>query len=93
MAKKTSGKGTVRAKDTPTVEIRQRKGSKGVMVGANTELYLDGKKIPNATKVSFEVAARGLAKVTIEIIGNVTISGKIGRFETVAASLQSIVEN
>lgn len=80
-------------KKAPLIELRQRKNSEGIMTGANTELYLDGKKISNATAVKIEVAANGVAKATVELIGNIVFSGKIGRLEKIGASLKSIVEN
>lgn len=62
-----------------TVVIRQKEGSQGLMSGSNTELFIDGKKLTSATKVSFKVAAVGVAKVTVELLGQVVIIGKIGQ--------------
>jgi hypothetical protein len=61
------------------IVIRQKEGSQGLMSGGNTELFIDGKKMTSATKVNFEVAAAGVAKVTVELLGQVTIVGKIGQ--------------
>lgn len=61
----------------PLLEIRQREGSKGVMVGANTELLIDGKPILGATGVRFEVNAKGVATATITLIGRFKVAGKV----------------
>ena len=73
----------------PKLEIRQRKGSRGVMTGGNTEVFLDGKKLRGATKVSFEVAANGVAKVNVELLGEVAITGKIGQYSKIASKIQT----
>ncbi len=73
----------------PLIEIRQRKGATGIMTGGNTELFLDGKKISNATKVTFEVAASGIARVNIELLGQVAITGRIGKYSKVPSKIQT----
>jgi len=64
----------------PLVEIRQRKeeliGGR-IMTGANTQVLIDGKKVPYARSVEFKVDARGLAVVKLELYANVKIHGKI----------------
>lgn len=60
----------------PLLEIRQRKGANGVMVGANTELLLDGVPVRGATAVTFEVSARGVAKATITLFGRFKVTGR-----------------
>lgn len=65
------------SKKTHLLEIRQRRGSKGVMVGANTELFLDGKRVKGARSVSLEVDAKGVAQATIVLIGRFKVSGKV----------------
>jgi hypothetical protein len=73
----------------PKIEIKQRKGSTGVMTGGNTEVFLDGKKLKGATKISFEVAANGIARVNVELLGQVAITGKIGQYSKVASKIQT----
>jgi hypothetical protein len=73
----------------PKLEIRQRKGSRGVMTGGNTEVFLDGKKLRGATKVSFEVAANGVARVNVELLGEVAITGRIGQYSKIASKIQT----
>jgi hypothetical protein len=73
----------------PLIEIRQKKGSKGPMVGANTEVFMDGKRLAGATKVSFEVEAIGVAKVKVELLGQVVIVGKLGQYETSRTKIQT----
>jgi hypothetical protein len=66
----------------PKIEIKLKEGSEDqVLTGANCEVLIDGKKIPFLTKVSFEVETGKLAKVSLETIGNVVISGVIGEYE------------
>jgi hypothetical protein len=60
----------------PLLEISQRKGARGVMVGANTVLKLDGKPVRGAQKVSFEVDAKGIAKAIITIVGRFKVTGR-----------------
>jgi hypothetical protein len=61
----------------PLLEIRQRPGSESkIMVGANTELYLDGQKVRGAQGVRFEVNAKGIAKATITLIGRFAVKGR-----------------
>lgn len=75
LKKKTTRK-TVKSK-LPLLEIKQREGSKGVMVGANTQVLIDGKPVKGATAVTFEVNARGVAKATVTLVGRFKVSGKV----------------
>lgn len=84
MAKKTTKKAaekivekTVTKRSYPLLEIRQREGSEGLMVGANTELLIDGKPVKGAQRVSFEVNARGVATATITLVGRFKVSGRV----------------
>lgn len=70
-------KAPAKRKKLPLLEIRQRAGSKGVMVGANTELLIDGKPVRNAKSVKFEVSAMGVATATITLVGRFKVAGKI----------------
>jgi hypothetical protein len=73
----------------PKIEIRQRKGSQGIMTGSNTEILIDGKKMGSATKVTFEVAANATAKVNVELLGRVAVSGKIGKYSKTVTKIQT----
>lgn len=73
---KTVSKSTTK-RSYPVLEIRQRDGAEGIMVGANTELLIDGKHVKGAQAVTFEVSARGIAKATITLVGRFKVSGKI----------------
>lgn len=62
----------------PLLEIRQKEGTESsIMVGANTQLLLDGKPLKGAQAVTFEVNARGIAKATVTLIGRFKVSGKV----------------
>lgn len=65
--------------------IKQKDDANGVMVGANTEVFLNGERIKGATGVKFEVKAKEIAKVTIEMVGKVEIEGNflLGSYEPV----------
>jgi len=62
------------------LEIRQRKEALDagqVMTGANTEVFLDGKQLSYVSKVTFEVAARGIAKTVIVMYTRTQVLGKM----------------
>lgn len=44
-------------------------------VGANMEVLLDGKPMPFVTSVSFQVSAKNVAKVKLEMYAEVEIEG------------------
>lgn len=46
-----------------------------VMVGANTEIWMDGVKLDNITAFKLEIPARGIAKITLEMVGQVSVIG------------------
>ena len=71
------------------IEVKQRKGSRGLMTGGNTEVFVDGKKMTSVTKISFEVAANGVARVNMELLGSVAVSGKIGKYNKIHAKIQT----
>lgn len=56
--------------------IKQKKNSSGLMVGANTQILLDGKTLKGCHKAVFEVSAMGVAKLSLELYGTVEIEGK-----------------
>lgn len=61
----------------PIIEVRQRRGSTGVMKGLNTQLLINGKPLKGATGFTFEVDAKGVAHATISLIGRFKIKGKV----------------
>lgn len=66
-------------------EIKQKKEAKGrVGVGANTELWMDGKKMKGVTKVTLVCEARSVNKIRIELVGEFA-SNTIGYYEPVQA--------
>jgi len=65
------------------IEVRQKEGSEGLMTGANTEVFLDGKRLRCVTSLKFEVKAKGIAKLQLEMLGDYAVSGVIGELEQV----------
>ncbi len=67
------------------IEIKQKEGTEdSPMVGANTEVFLDGVLLKGVQSAKFEVRTRGVAKLTLEVLGNYAVAGVIGDFvETV----------
>ena len=60
------------------IEIRQKEGSEDqIMNGSNTEVLLNGKLLKGVTGVRFEVTGGSLAKVVLEMFGEVKITGEI----------------
>ena len=58
--------------------IRNCKGAKDrVSHGAVTEVLLDGRKLRGITSVSYRVATRDLAHVTVEMFANVNIKSNL----------------
>lgn len=57
------------------VTIRRKPGSAGVMTGANTLVEIDGVPLTSCVAVSFEVEARGLASVTLKLLGELDLEG------------------
>lgn len=56
------------------ITIRNKLSDTGkVMTGASTEVLLDGKPLKGATFVKFEVKAKGVAKVHIEMFADADI--------------------
>jgi len=62
--------------EIPVIKIKQRKGAKGIMVGGNTEVYLDGKKMNNVTNLELSINAVGVAKIRLEMVGKFEFEGK-----------------
>ena len=56
------------------IQVRPRSGAENtITTGANTELYLDGKLLKGARFIKFEVDARKVSKVTIELYAQVEL--------------------
>lgn len=59
------------------ITIRNRPGAEGkISVGSNMEVLLDGKRLGGAYFVKFEVHAKKLAKVTIEMYAEVEVEAE-----------------
>lgn len=75
-------------KNYPKITVRQRPGTEdSMMVGANTEVLLNGKKLPYTKSLQFAVNAKGVATVKLEMYANVEVEGIIGDLETVVIPL------
>ncbi len=74
MAKKT------KLNNLHTFEIKQR-DPEGMLHGANTLLLMDGKPVKGATKVTVEVGAREIGKITIELIGRARVLGSFSQVQ------------
>jgi len=62
----------------PTIELRPKPGTEGqLMTGANTQVLMNGEKLPYVSAFKFEVNARGIAKVTLELYASVNIIGTV----------------
>lgn len=60
------------------IAVRKKPGTEGkISAGANTEIYLDGKLLAGAYFMKFEVHARKIAKVTIEMYAEVEIDAEL----------------
>ena len=58
-------------------EIKMKDDTQNVMVGHNTELWMDGVMMKGVTKVAFSLEVDGVAKLSIEVCGKMKISGRI----------------
>jgi hypothetical protein len=62
----------------PKVQVRNRPGSEGALtVGANMEILIDGVPLVGATSLKFEVSATKMAKIYIEMVGEMEIDANI----------------
>jgi hypothetical protein len=60
------------------IEVRRRPGSEGtIQTGASTLIFLDGKPLGGAYFFKFEVNAKKLAKVMIELYATVDIDADV----------------
>jgi hypothetical protein len=74
---------------TTHFEVKTRDGSLDtVMTGANTEIYMNGVKLDNVTDFKLEIPARGVAKITLQMVGTVSV---IGKFEDVHLEMMRLV--
>jgi hypothetical protein len=56
------------------ITVRNKPNANGkISVGANTEVLLDGKPLVGVTSFSYTVEAAGLARATIEFLGDLDI--------------------
>lgn len=76
----------------PKFELRMREGATGLMTGANTELLMDGKRMGTVTKVKVEVEARGLARMTLEMLGQFNVTGNF-QPEIIEKKLAEVAED
>jgi len=58
------------------IEIRQKPNTLGITRGGTTEVLLDGKRLKGITSASFNVEAAGLAKVTLTMVGDLSVKGQ-----------------
>lgn len=56
----------------PKLSIRN-KNPGSISVGANTEVTIDGKKLPNLSFIKIEIGSRKVAKVTMEMYVDVDV--------------------
>lgn len=62
----------------PKITVRNREGAEGkISTGANTEVLLDGKRLGSAYFVKFEVHAKKIAKVTIEMYAEIELEANL----------------
>lgn len=67
----------------PVLRIRNKTPGQ-IMTGSRAEITLDGKPLPWVRRFSFEVEARGVAKVTLEVFADVEIDAEVEVEEKVA---------
>lgn len=48
-----------------------------IMTGNNTVITMDGKQLEGVTQVSVDIKAKGVAEVTIKMIGDIDIDGRV----------------
>lgn len=66
----------VQKQSAPLIEIRQKGDSKRIMVGANTELLIDGKPLRGAQSITLDISARAVARATITMVGRFQFTGR-----------------
>ena len=57
------------------IEIIPRDKAKA-LTGHNCRIIVDGKEIKGVRKASFEVSPQSIGKVTLEMVGNISVKGK-----------------
>lgn len=58
-------------------EVRARDPEK-IMSGPNTLVFMDGVRLDRCTRFAFEVDAKGVAKISLDLLGSVAIVGTVG---------------
>ena len=64
-------------KKYPKFTLRQKPGSSGIMTGANSELLLNGKRLPLVKEATVTVKAGGLAELQVTMLGSIEVEGKL----------------
>jgi hypothetical protein len=59
-----------------TFELKSREGSSGLMAGPTSELLVDGVKMKGVRKVTVEVEAGEVARMTIQVVGKFHVLGQ-----------------
>lgn len=67
----------------PTVTIRTKDRARPP-VGANTEVLIDGKRVPFCHSAKFQATARGISRITLEMYG-------YGEIEAMGVYTQKII--
>lgn len=58
----------------PKIQLIRKKAAKGNYTkGMDVQLYIDGKRIATAHNFQVEVPAAGIAKVTVQLYGDISI--------------------
>jgi len=70
------------------IQIRQKPNTTGIMTGANSQVLLDGKILKYVKSVKFEVAARDIAVVRLELYGDIDVIGTLGDLAPTAINLK-----
>jgi len=63
-------------------EVKPRDPEK-ISTGANTEVWMDGKKLSGCTGFKFEVTAKGVAEITLTMLASVNILASTEEFKLV----------
>lgn len=59
--------------ETHDIVLRTKSKRARISTGQNVEILIDGEPVRGATRVSVDVPADGLARVTIEMVGQVHV--------------------
>ena len=61
----------------PQLVIQPRRGATGISTGANTLVYLDGKRLGSCYSVTYECDAKSIAYVTLKMYAQVTVKANV----------------